>query len=179
MDAKLECNGVAVFDHRQDAEAAIRRLNRSGFDVKKLSIIGRDPRIEERTLGFDNARDRARRWGKRGAFWGSIVGILLSPVFLWIPGVGYVIVGGFLTSFILGTVEGALVGAAAGGGGTALVGALTRLGIPRDSVIRYEKSILASKFLLIAQGTQKEIERERDVLWRARLGQVQLHPRAA
>jgi hypothetical protein len=179
MSESLECNGVAVYDHREDAEAAIRRLSKCGFDVKKLSIIGRDPHIEERALGFDNASDRAKRWGKRGAFWGSLVGIIFGPIFLWIPGVGFVIVGGYLTSFILGTLEGALMGAAAGGGGTALVGALTRLGIPKDSVIRYEKNILADKFLLIAHGTQREVERERTVLERAHLGNVELHARAA
>ena len=175
MEAMLECNGVAVYERHQDAEEAIRRLSDSGFDVKKLSIIGREPHVDERALGFDNAGDRAKRWGKRGAFWGSLVGILLAPVFLWIPGVGFVIVGGLLTSFILGTVEGAVVGAAAGGGGTALVGALTRLGIPKDSVIRYEKSVEADKFVLIAHGTQSQVERERDILEQAGLGPVQLH----
>ena len=42
MDPKFESNCVAVFDRHPDAEAAIRELQNSGFDMKKLSIIGRD-----------------------------------------------------------------------------------------------------------------------------------------
>jgi hypothetical protein len=175
MEAKYECNGVAVFDRHEDAETAIRRLNESGFDVTKISIIGREPHMEEHAVGFYNSGDRARFWGKRGAFWGSIVGILFAPAFFWIPGIGFIMTGGLLSSIIMGTLEGAVFGAAAGGGASALVSALTTLGIPKDSVIRYEKSIAADKFVLIAHGTQSEIERERATLERAGLGPVQVH----
>jgi hypothetical protein len=174
-----ECNGIAVYDRHQQAEEAIQRLSAGGFDVKKLSIIGREPHVEERAVGFDDAAHRARRWGKWGAFWGGLVGIVFGPIFLWIPGIGFVIVGGLLTSFILGTVEGAAVGAAAGGGGSALVGALTRMGIPKESVILYEKSIQADKFVVIAHGTRSEVERERALLEKAGLGPVRLHALAA
>jgi hypothetical protein len=179
MVATHECNGVAVYDSHEDAEAAIRRLTKAGFDIKKLSIIGREPHIEEHAVGFYNAGERAKQWGKRGAFWGTIVGILFAPIFVWIPGIGFVMIGGFMTSIILGLLQGALVGAAAGGGGTAIVAALRSLGIPKDSIIRYEKSIEANKFVLIAHGTQSEIERERSILERAGLGPMQLHEQAA
>ena len=175
MEASLECNGVAVYDRHTEAEAAVRRLHQGGFDVKKLSIVGREPHILERAVGFDDAAYRARRWGKRGAFWGSLVGILFAPIFLWIPGVGFVLVGGLLTSFLLGTAEGALVGAAAGGGASALAGALSRMGVPQDSVVLYEKYVEADKFLLIAHGTPAEVERERAVLEEAGLGPLHVH----
>lgn len=175
MEAMYECNGVAVYDRHEDAEAAIRRLSESGFDVKKLSIIGREPHTEEHAVGFCNAGDRAKYWGKRGAFWGTIVGILFAPAFFWIPGVGFIMTGGLVGSIIMGILEGAVVGAAAGGGASALVAALRSLGIPKDSVIRYEKSIEADKFVLIAHGTQSEIEREKGILERAGLGPVQVH----
>jgi hypothetical protein len=143
--------------------------------MKKLSVIGRDPHTEEHAAGFCNAGERARHWGKLGAFWGTIVGILFSPVFLWIPGVGFVMTGGLLSSLLLGTLEGAAVGAAVGGGGSALAGALTRLGIPKDSVIRYEQSVRADKFLLITHATPREAERCRALLERNGSGDVVVH----
>jgi hypothetical protein len=33
---------VAIFDSHERAEDAIRELEKSGFDMKKLSIIGKD-----------------------------------------------------------------------------------------------------------------------------------------
>ena len=86
MELKDNTHCVAVFDRHEDAEKAIRELQRGGFDMKKLSIVGRDYHTEEHAVGFYNAGDRVKYWGKHGAFWGSIFGILFAPAFFWIPG---------------------------------------------------------------------------------------------
>jgi uncharacterized membrane protein len=77
---------------------------------------------------------------------------------------------------LMGCVEGAAVGAAVGGGASALAGALTSLGIPKDSVIRYETALKADKFLLIATGTSSEIEQAHAIL-ASHGGQVNDHAR--
>jgi hypothetical protein len=58
-----------------------------------------------------------------------------------------------------------------------LAAALTGLGIPKDSVIRYQADLKANKFLLIANGTAAEVERARAILAEAGAGQVQVHAR--
>jgi uncharacterized membrane protein len=176
MVLKDTSNCVAVFDQHQDAEKAIRELQRGGFDMKKLSIVGRDYHTEEHAVGFYNAGDRVKYWGKHGAFWGTIFGILFAPAFFWIPGIGPILTGGIIGSVLMGTVEGAAVGAAVVGGTSALAGALASLGIPKDSVIRYEGDLKANKFLLIASGTASEVERARSLLVEAAVGRVQVHP---
>jgi hypothetical protein len=115
-------------------------------------------------------------WGKLGAFWGTIFGILLAPAFFWIPGIGPILTGGFIGSILMGTVEGAAVGAAVGGGTSALAAALAGAGIPKDSVIRYEADVKANKFVLIAAGTAAEVERARAILVQ-RASQVNVHAR--
>jgi hypothetical protein len=177
MAEQAYANTVAVFERHEGAEAALRELQHSGVDMQKLSILGHDPHTEEHPVGFYTAGAKAEYWGTRGAFWGMIVGILFAPAFFWIPGVGFVLVGGLVTSFILGTLEGAAAGAAIGGGGSALVGALTRMGIPKESVIRYERSLKADKFILIARGTLDEATRYREILEKTD-GDVALHPDA-
>ena len=173
MDTK-DSNCVAVFDRHQDAEAAIRELQHVGFDMKKLSIIGRDYHTEERAVGFYNGGDRVRHWGKLGAFWGGIFGILFAPAFFWIPGIGPIPTGGLIGSILMGTVEGAAVGAAVVGGTSVLAAALAGMGIPKDSVIRYEADLKANKFLLLATGSAGEVERARGLL-AERGGQVKVH----
>ncbi len=172
-----DSNCVAVFDRHQDAEAAIRELQRGGFDMKKLSIVGRDYHTEEHAVGFYNAGDRVKYWGKLGAFWGVVFGILFAPAFFFIPGIGPVLTGGMIGSMLMGTIEGAAVGAAVGGGSGVLAAALTSLGIPQDSVIRYEGAIKANKFLLIAGGTAADAEKARTILVGLGSGQVEVHAR--
>jgi hypothetical protein len=175
METTRECNGVAVFDSQEEAEAAIRELHRAGADVRKLSIIGRELHTDEHAIGFYGSGDRAKYWGKRGAFWGAIVGILFSPAFFWIPGIGFILTGGLMSSLLLGTLEGAAVGAAAGGGASALVAALSGMGIPKDGVLRYEKSIRADKLVLIVHATRADVERARSILETSHKGEMVVH----
>jgi hypothetical protein len=178
MDTANSSNCVAVFTRHEDAEAAIRELQHSGFDMKKLSIVGRDYHTEEHAVGFYNAGDRVKYWGRHGAFWGSIFGILFAPAVFFIPGIGPILTGGIIGSVLMGTLEGAAVGAAVVGGTSALAAALSSLGLPKDSIIRYEADLKANKFLLIASGTAAEVERARSILAHG-AGQPQVHAAAS
>jgi hypothetical protein len=57
-----------------------------------------------------------------------------------------------------------LAGAVAGGGLGALGAALYSIGIPRDTILEYETALKADKFLLLAHGTELEVERAREIL---------------
>lgn len=151
---------VATFDRHVEAEEAVKRLHRSGFDMKRISIIGKDYTTDEHVVGFFNAGDRAKFFGKYGAFWGALFGILFGAAFLFVPVIGHIVVFGPLASMIVGGAEGAVLV----GGLSAIVGALTALGIPNDSVLRYETAINANKFLLIVHGDANEVQRARDLL---------------
>lgn len=55
-----------------------------------------------------------------------------------------------------------------GGGISAIGAALYSVGIPRNSVLEYETSIEAGKFLLVATGTEAEVDRAREILQSSR-----------
>src|SRR5271154_4591344 len=98
---------VAVFESHDQAEDAIRELQKDGFDMTKLSIVGKDYHTEENVVGYYNAGDRMKYWGTLGAFWGGFWGLLFGSAFFWIPGIGQVLVGGPLAMWIVGALEGA------------------------------------------------------------------------
>ena len=75
----------------QNAEAAVKELQKSGFDIRKLSILGKGYHTEEHVVGYYNAGDRMKHWGKMGAFWGGLWGMLVGAAFFIIPGVGPVL----------------------------------------------------------------------------------------
>ena len=152
--------GIAIFNTHREAENAVKELQKSGFDMKKLSIVGKDYHTEEQVVGYYHTGDRMKYWGKLGAFWGGLWGILFGAAFFWIPGIGPLVVAGPLVSAIVGGLEGAV----AFGGLTALGAGLYSIGIPKDSIIRYESSIKSDKFLLVVHGSGEELTKAKDIL---------------
>ena len=151
---------VAIFESHDQAEDAVRELQNSGFDMTKLSIVGRDYHTDEHVVGYYNAGDRVMYWGKQGAFWGALWGMLFGSAFFLVPGVGPLLVAGPLVTWIVGVLEGAAVM----GGLSALGAALASIGIPKNSILQYEASLKAGKFLLILHATPQEVERAKDRL---------------
>jgi len=153
-------SAVAVYDSHSDAEKAIRTLAKSGFDMQKLSIVGRDYSTEEGVVGYYNAGDRMKAWGKTGAFWGGLWGMLFGSALFVIPGIGPLFAAGPLVAWIVGALEGATVV----GGMSALGAGLYGIGIPKDSVLTYETQIKAGKFVVIAHGTRDEVAKSKTIL---------------
>ncbi len=162
---------VAIFESHSQAEDAIRELQKSGFDMKKLSIVGKDYHTDEHVVGYYNTGDRMMYWGKLGAFWGGLWGMLFGSAFFLVPGVGPLLVAGPLVAWIVGALEGAAVV----GGFSALGAALVSIGIPKDSVLQYEASVKAGKFLLILHGTPQEVERAKDSLDNTKATETTVH----
>jgi hypothetical protein len=151
---------VAVFDTHTEAEDAIKELQTSGFNIQQLSIVGKDYHTEEQVVGYYNAGDRMKYWGKLGAFWGGVWGFLVGAAFFAIPGVGPVLVAGPLVAWIVGALEGAVVV-----GGLSAVGAgLFSIGIPKNSVLEMETALKADKFLVVAHGTAADVEKAKAIL---------------
>ncbi len=144
---------IAVFETHKEAEQAIRELQRSGLDMQKLSIVGKDYYTEEDVVGYYTTGERMKSWGKKGAFWGGMWGLLFGSAFFLIPGVGPLLAAGPFVAWIVGALEGAVVV-----GGLGAVGAaLYSIGISEKDAIEYETQIKAGKFLVIAHGTPAEI----------------------
>jgi uncharacterized membrane protein len=163
---------VAVFNTHNEAEEAVKQLEKAGFDMKKLSIVGKDYHSEQHVVGYYNVGDRMKAWGKMGAFWGGMWGILFGAAFFVIPGIGPIAVAGPLVSALVGALEGAVVI----GGFSALGAGLVGIGIPKDSVIKYETALKADKFLIVAHGTADEVARASDIIKSTGVAEPDVHP---
>jgi hypothetical protein len=153
---------IATYDSHDQAEDAIRELDRSGFEMKQLSIVGKGYQSEEHPVGFHTVGDRMKTWGGVGAFWGALWGMLFGPAFFWVPEIGLMGVAGPFVHILLG----ALGGAAVAGGISALGAALANIGVPKDAVLKYERSVRAARYLLIAHGSQETVEQARVIIAR-------------
>jgi hypothetical protein len=151
---------VAIFANHQAAEVAIRKLAASGLDLKHFSIVGKGYHTEETPMGFYNVGDRVKFWGQNGAMWGGLWGLFFGGMLMVVPVVGPVMVLGPLAATVFSALEGAIVV----GGLSALGAAIYGLGIPKDSVIRYEEALKADGFLIVAHGPVDETKRARTML---------------
>jgi len=160
FDLGFDSSVVGIVRTHDDAEEVVKDLQRAGFDMRKLSVIGKGYHSEEHPLGFYTTGDRIKGWGGLGLFWGSIWGLLLGAAFLWIPGLGPLAVAGPFTHLLITGLEGAVLGGSVG----ALGGALSGLGLSKESVIKYETRLKADNYLIIAHGTPEEVEQARGIL---------------
>jgi uncharacterized membrane protein len=164
---------VAIYKTHSEAEGAVKELQKSGFDMKKMSIVGKDYHTDEHVVGYYNTGDRMKYWGKMGAFWGGIWGMLFGAAFFVIPGIGPILVAGPLVAWIIGALEGAVVV----GGLSALGAGLFSIGIPKDSVVKYETALKSDKFLLLAHGTAEEAAKAKGILQKTHPVEIEVHAR--
>lgn len=162
---------VGIYKSHTDAEAGIKELQRSGFDMKKLSIVGKDYHAEEHVVGYYNTGDRMKVWGKLGAFSGGFWALLFGSALFFVPGIGPLVVFGPLVGWIAGALEGAVVV----GGLSALSAGLYSIGIPEDSVVKYESALKSDKFLIIAHGTAEEVAGAKSILKTTGAAEVAVH----
>ncbi len=108
---------VAALNTYIEAKKAVRKLQKAGFDMRKLSILGRD--------------------------------------YAWI-----------ICAF---------QGAAVVRGLSALGAVLHTIGIPKDSILKYQTSLKLNKFLVVAHGTTEEIDWARDILQGTERARTEAH----
>lgn len=97
--------------------------------------------------------------------------MLFGSAFFVIPGIGPLLVAGPLVAWIVGALEGAV----AVGGLSAVGAGLLSIGIPKDSVVEYETALKTDKFLLMVHGTAAEVTRAKDLIDSTRPVHVNLH----
>jgi hypothetical protein len=164
---------AAVYHTHPEAELAVKELQHAGINMRSISIVAKDYHTDEQVVGYYNVGDRMKRWGTFGAFWGGFWGLLFGSAFFAVPGIGPLLVAGPLVAWILGALEGAV----AVGGLSALGAGLFSIGVPKDSVLKYETAVKSDKFLLLVSGTESEVAKAREILQTTQPVHLDHHPK--
>jgi hypothetical protein len=53
---------IGIYPAHSEVEAAVKALQRAGFDMQKLSIVGKDYHTEEHIIGYYNTGDCMQFW---------------------------------------------------------------------------------------------------------------------
>jgi hypothetical protein len=72
---------VAIYPTHTQAEEAVKELQKSGFDMKKMSIVGKDYHTDEQVVGYYNTGDRMKYRAPSGVASGECCSEPLSSSF--------------------------------------------------------------------------------------------------
>ena len=143
--------------------------------MKKLSIVGKDYHTEEHVVGYYTTGDRMLYWGKLGAFWGGFWGLLLAPRS-----------SGCRALVNCWWRDRSSSGSSARSkrpsswvGSTALGAALYSIGIPKNSVMKYETEVKNGKLLLVVHGSPRKFEHAKDLLNQTQATETTVHAKPA
>jgi hypothetical protein len=164
---------LTVFKSQGDAESAVRQLAKNGYDLAKISVVGRDGDDERELPNTSVAGGGGTSSDKPSPPWGGIKGMLVGYGSFVVPGVGSLVVAGPLLTWIvraMGTVVGPdkLDAMSAG---------LKQLAIPKESIQRCQGALKSGKVVLIAEGSALAMILAREVLRRTPVEVIEQHVR--
>lgn len=166
---------VGVYANLAAAEGAVKKLDEGKFPIQQISVVAKDIHDEKKVHGYVTACDVSKAGAKTGAWMGGLFGALVGAAFIWVPGVGPAIVAGSLATALLGGVEGALAGSAMGG----ILSGLAAWGISKQQILKYEETVKAGSYLLVAHGSPEEVVLAQKLLQDTGATEVNVHNAAA
>lgn len=144
---------VVVFDTHVEAEETVECLCQAGFDTARLSVAGREYHSPGRVIGCYGEGGRAVHRGDSGAFWSRLWERLPGWAFLAARKCEVIVIAGPLANSVVAALDNGPIF----GGLSPLGAGLYNLGIPKDAVRAYEEALETGKFLVIANGTAREL----------------------
>jgi hypothetical protein len=162
---------IAIYRNHELATGAVRSLIRYGVDRSRLSMIARDRLAGDRIPMDDHPNGLVKSWVRLGVFGPGLWGLVMGWTSVWVPGVGPLLIGGWMVSLMLGSSDTAAVF----GRLTPLGVGLYRVGIPKMGICRYEEAVRRGRYLLVIQGSPDDVTRTGRLLSDTQADVIALH----
>lgn len=147
------------------AEVGLKVLMAKDVPMDRISLLGQAGSSGDDPLGvyYPSVGERMQGWGKMGAFWGGLWGLLTGAagIFL-VPGLGPLLAAGPVVQALAGAAGGAAVtgGVMAGAGAASqMTVAIHRMGVPDDRLDETRTRLARGEHLLMLIAAADETER--------------------
>ena len=144
---------IGIYDTHEIAVGAIKELQKADFPFDQLTIMGQSELVDSRAQLKSSLVEKEITIG---GVVGSILGALNGVGIFLVPGLGFLVGWGVLIGGFVGFEAGIL------GGG--IVAVLTSIGIEITGATKYEEHLKAGKFMIIIQGSQREVDFAKSIL---------------
>ena len=161
---------VGIYSNQERAQQLVEKLIHEDFPMDRISLLSRAGGSGDDMLGvtFHDTADRMKAWGKHGAFWGAVWGLLASASGMFVlPGLGPLLVAGPIVEALGAAIAGAAVAGSTMAGAAAvshLASALHRIGIPEEELEQIESAIETGHCVVILHCAPEEAEKQSHTL---------------
>jgi hypothetical protein len=140
-NTKMSKTVTALFDTRDEAQAALTKLDQSGYTKSQVTVL-----VTEETRGKHFIIDNKTKVGE-GAATGATIAGLAAGLFMALGSAGAMLIPG-LNLIVSGALVGGLAGLGAGAAGGGLIGALVGLGVTEHEAKLYEDTLRKGAILI-------------------------------
>ena len=67
---------VSIYSNPDQVQEVLIELNEHGFDLKRVSIVGKAYRDQKELVAYYKQGDKLKCWGERSEFWNGLRGML-------------------------------------------------------------------------------------------------------
>jgi hypothetical protein len=142
-----------------EVETAIARLHSHGFDMKAVSVIGRDIPPEREVVACYRIDGSFRYRGALGAFWEGVWERLDGSGVFWMPDFGWILIAGPFAAWVVASLDNSSLFS----GLSAFGSAIYSIGIPLEDIPRYETDLECGALLLVIHGSATIVQNARRV----------------
>ena len=150
---------VAIYSNPGEAQEAVITLARSGFDLERLSVVGKAYRERKDVVAYYQDGDAMKCWGELGYFWNGISSMIHGWALVRMPGRDPLLVVGQLALWIVVALDNSAIF----GGLSALGATLYSMGLSQNSVHDYEEALRKGNYLVVIHGPAQEVMRAKKI----------------
>jgi hypothetical protein len=173
---------MAFFPDAREAQTGLELLMGEDLPMDRVSVLGRASSSGDDPLGvyYPGVGERMKGWGKMGAFWGGLWGLLTGAAGMFlVPGLGPLLAAGPVVEALAGAAGGAAVTGgvlAAAGAASQLTVAIHRMGVPEQCLEETRERLDRGEHLLILIGGSDETDRWETLLEESGAGPLWVYP---
>jgi len=98
---------VAIYEKHEDASEAVKKLLEGGLSKEHIFALSKGEDTPEKSFEIEKENESILFWGKQGAIWGGLFGLLAGGIFSLVPGFGPIVAAGPVVSSLAGFLGGA------------------------------------------------------------------------
>lgn len=155
---------VAVLNDQQRAQQVVEELIEQDFPMDSISVLGRVGSSGDDVLGisYGSVGEKMKSWGKMGAFWGGLWGLLSGAAGMFLlPGLGPIVAAGPIVEALAGAISGAALAGGTMAGAAALsevAVAIHKMGVPEEKLHHLHDAIVQGHYVVILRCAAEEAE---------------------
>ena len=151
---------VTIYSSPDQVQEGVVELEKFGFDLKKVSVIGKVYKDQKELFAFYRQGDKLKCWGERSEFWNGLCRTTREWVLFSCPGTGSLLVVGPIAEWVVAVLNNSAIFV-----GMSVLGAtLYSMGLARDRVQDCEEALRKGNYLLIVYGPAEEVKRAKKIL---------------